>query len=227
MTRTGLAAQLGEHTPEPYVLIHPETAERYKLKEKSIAKLSSAYGHCLAKVMYCTDQKAGELFVPIHWNGLTAKNSKPCNLIAPYIDNVSGQPEFKHTPVKIEACNYKSQALFTTRTPLALDEVEYWARQKIQDGYAYHIQSTLEPRGLEQTLMSHIESEGRLIQYDDGEQSLVTQFMFANALRLEQLFVVKSQLTPGDVERYITQFNQILQDEELPPFCLQDQEMVV
>ncbi|WP_394239781.1 molybdopterin oxidoreductase family protein [Vibrio astriarenae] len=227
MTRTGLAAQLGEHTPEPYVLIHPETAERYKLKEQSIAKLSSAYGHCLAKVMYSTDQKVGELFVPIHWNGLTAKNSKPCNLIAPYIDNVSGQPEFKHTPVKIEACNYKSQALFTTRTPIALDEVEYWARQKIQDGYAYHIQSTLEPRVLEQTLMSYIESEGRLIQYDDGEQSLVTQFMFANALRLEQLFVVKSQLTSGGVERYITQFNQVLQDEELPPFWLQDQEMVV
>jgi assimilatory nitrate reductase catalytic subunit len=40
--------------------------------------------------------------VPIHWNAQTASDARIGALVNPAVDPISGEPEFKHTPVKIE-----------------------------------------------------------------------------------------------------------------------------
>ncbi|MDN2481537.1 molybdopterin oxidoreductase family protein [Vibrio agarivorans] len=208
MSRTGLAAQLGDHTPEPYVLVHPDTAAKYGLKDQSIARLHNRFGECLAKVTYSPQQQLAELFVPIHWNGQTANNSKPCNLIAPYTDSLSGQPEFKHTPVVIEPCLYQSQGLFLTRQPIELEGIEYWARQKIADGYAYHIESNRSPKELQICLSSLIKDQSRHMQYQDGNQNMVSRFISDQAQAMSEMIVVKGAFGEGEKAAYIASFNE-------------------
>ncbi|GAM74883.1 assimilatory nitrate reductase large subunit [Vibrio ishigakensis] len=101
-----------------------------------------------------------QLFIPIHWNESTAKQSKPCSLIVPNSDEFSGQPEFKHTPVTLEPVKHQSSALFFTRTPIELDECDYWARQKIEKGYLYRIESKLAPYELSQVLKGKLSDRG-------------------------------------------------------------------
>lgn len=146
MTRTGLSARLAEHSPEPYVLINGATAREFQVLHDGLACICNQNGSCFARVVVSDSMRNNEIFMPIHWNDITASNSKPCVLIANYTDSVSGQPEFKYTPVTIAPFIVQTSVLVMARQPLALTLSGYWSRQKIASGYLYRIasQSSLE-----------------------------------------------------------------------------------
>ena len=96
MTRTGLSPRLGQHTPEPFVEVHPDDAAALGLKD--FARVATAHGEGIFKVALNDGQQRGSLFVPIHWNGETASAARVCELVAPHTDPFSGQPEAKATP---------------------------------------------------------------------------------------------------------------------------------
>lgn len=170
MSRTGLSARLAEHKPEPYVQIHPTTAKEHGVKAHQLVKLHNAQGECLARVEISEQIQPNQLFLPIHWNNATAKNSKPCNLITPHTDSHSGQPEFKHTPVALTVCQHQSRATFASRTALNFNSLDYWARQKIAEGYLYHIESTLSAHQLAQYLKSRLSAHsGKVVSHEAGE----------------------------------------------------------
>ncbi|MBJ7553462.1 molybdopterin oxidoreductase family protein [Marinomonas spartinae] len=141
MTRTGLSARLAEHTPEPYVLINAKTAVAFSLHPDALACISNQHGSCFARVVLSESMGDNEIFMPIHWNDVTAANSKPCVLIASDTDSVSGQPEFKYTPVTIAPFMAQTSALLMVRQAVALSLTGYWSRQKITSGYLYHVES--------------------------------------------------------------------------------------
>ncbi|MGL6257902.1 molybdopterin oxidoreductase family protein [Vibrio sp. WXL210] len=209
MTRTGLSAQLGAFDPEPYVAIHPQTARDYQLKAEGLARVTSRHGSCLARVRLTTDQKLGEIYVPIHWNGATASQAKPCNLIAPHHDSLSGQPEFKHTPVRVTACASQCQALLLSRHTLALDKAHYWARQKVERGYAYHIDCAENIEVLEGWLSQVKQGDGKEIRFDMAADGVTIRYAFVQAEQVQQLLVIQRKLTSSQRERYITQFNSV------------------
>jgi assimilatory nitrate reductase catalytic subunit len=47
------------------------------------------------------DVRAGTEFVPMHWSNQFASAARIGTLIAAVADPVSGQPELKHTPVRV------------------------------------------------------------------------------------------------------------------------------
>src|SRR5580704_324010 len=51
MTRTGLSPRLAAHSPEPFVEVHPDDAARAGLRAGGFAKLTSAHGSCVLKVV--------------------------------------------------------------------------------------------------------------------------------------------------------------------------------
>ncbi|KOO03195.1 molybdopterin oxidoreductase family protein [Vibrio nereis] len=171
MSRTGLSARLAEHKPEPYVQIHPTTAKERGVKAHQLVKLHNAQGECLARAEISEQIQPNQLFLPIHWNNATAKNSKPCNLIAPHTDSHSGQPEFKHTPVALSVCKHQSRATFASRAALTFDSLDYWARQKIAEGYLYHIESTLSTGELASYLKSRLSTRSdKVVSHEAGER---------------------------------------------------------
>ena len=99
MTRTGLSPRLGQHTPEPFVEIHPDDAAALELKD--FARVATAHGEGIFKVALNDGQQRGSVFVPIHWNGETASAARVCELVAPHTDPFSGQPEAKATPASV------------------------------------------------------------------------------------------------------------------------------
>lgn len=101
MTRTALAHRLNQHKPEPFVEIHPSDASTAGVIDGNIAKLTTTYGFMLARAVVTDTQKPGSLFVPMHWTAQFASHGRAGALVNPVTDPISGQPESKHTPVRI------------------------------------------------------------------------------------------------------------------------------
>ncbi|MDB1124472.1 molybdopterin oxidoreductase family protein [Vibrio algarum] len=210
MTRTGLSARLAEHRTEPYVLIHPETAAEFDVENGQVAKIYNAQGEFQARVEVTKNMLQKQLFVPIHWNNITAKNSKPCDLIAPHTDDFSGQPEFKHTPVTLKGCHYHSAAIFASELPMNLNDLDYWCRQKIEKGYLYRIESSLSVYELTQVLKQKLHgSEGRTLSVETGITG--SQHRFANVIQqgLSQLVIIQTGIEEWQIEEAISDFNSL------------------
>ncbi len=159
MSRTGLAAGLGEHTPEPFVAMHPDTVAALGFDEfgldafnhttiNPVVKVRSAQGECQARLVVTKEMRREQVFMPIHWNAPTAKDSKPCDLILPHTDAASGQPEFKHTPVVVEPCGYRSEAALVSDKVMDCSGFDYWVRQRVEGGFLYRISSSKNPMEL-------------------------------------------------------------------------------
>ncbi len=72
MTRTGLAPRLSQHVAEPFVEIHPEDAKRVGLAPADLARVFSAHGAVVLRVLVTERQQRGVLFSPIHWTDQNA-----------------------------------------------------------------------------------------------------------------------------------------------------------
>ncbi|HEY5717118.1 MAG TPA: molybdopterin-dependent oxidoreductase, partial [Motiliproteus sp.] len=102
MTRTGLSPRLAANQPEPFVQIHPTDAARQGLAHGVLARINSRWGEMLARVQVTDSVNPSQLFVPMHWTSQFASQGRMGPLVNPEVDPLSGQPESKQTPVKIE-----------------------------------------------------------------------------------------------------------------------------
>jgi assimilatory nitrate reductase catalytic subunit len=101
MTRTARSPRLLAHREEPFVEMHPQDMARSGLEDADLAELSGAQGRFVGRVRASEGQRAGEVFVPIHWNRQFSGEAVASQLIAPVTDPVSGQPESKHGVARI------------------------------------------------------------------------------------------------------------------------------
>jgi len=139
MTRTALAPPLNAHKPEPFVEVHPDTAQRYHLQDNQLARISSRWGQCIMKVNVTDSLRRDELFVPMHWNDQWARGARIGELVNPAVDPVSGQPESKHTPCRIEPWQPEWSAIMLSRENLPLPQCDYAAKIRGQKFYRYEL----------------------------------------------------------------------------------------
>jgi len=125
MTRTGLAERLSSHIAEPYVQIHPVDAASHGLTPGSVAELASRWGRMLARVQVDADQRPGSVFVPMHWSDALARLGRADALVNPALDPVSGQPEFKHTPVRVRPYKAAWHGFVLSRERLEIDDADF------------------------------------------------------------------------------------------------------
>jgi len=139
MTRTGKSARLAEHVPESFIDMHPQDALLYGVRAGSLARISSRWGALVARVQHSGGISRGSVFVPIHWNNQTASDARVGALVNPVVDPVSGEPEFKHTPVQVEEFRVTWYGFILSRRPLALDEITHWTRIQGHDFARYEL----------------------------------------------------------------------------------------
>jgi len=125
MTRTGKVPRLNAHSYEPYVQVHSSDAQQ--LQNGGLARLTSRHGTMLARVQVSEDQRPGSVFVPMHWNDVFAKAARVDALVAPITDPISGQPESKHTPVRVEPYQPAWQGFVLSRERLDMADASYCA----------------------------------------------------------------------------------------------------
>ena len=128
MTRTGKSPKLAEHVPEPCVDLHPQDALLYGVRAGSLARIVTRWGDMVARVQHGNGIARGSIFVPIHWSGQFASDARVGALVNPVVDPISGEPEFKHTPVRIEPFNVSWYGFALSRRALELESIPHWTR---------------------------------------------------------------------------------------------------
>lgn len=115
MSRTGLSANLSTHRAEPYCEIHPHDALKYGVKDGELVEVKSKWGNCVLRATVSDDIRRGQVFAPIHWNDQVASDARIGKVVNPVVDAISGEPEFKHTPVIIHPFYSQWQGVFYVR----------------------------------------------------------------------------------------------------------------
>lgn len=134
MTRTGKSPKLADHSAEPFVEIHPQDAMGWGVQDGRLARVVTQWGSCVVRVRATSSVARRQLFVPIHWNGTTASDARVGSLVNPVVDPISGEPEFKHTPARIEPFFVQWYGFVLSRKPLAettlrtLPHLAWWTR---------------------------------------------------------------------------------------------------
>ncbi|MCB9633954.1 MAG: molybdopterin-dependent oxidoreductase [Sandaracinus sp.] len=101
MTRTARSPRLSAHRDEPYAELHPSDAEAAGVRDGGLVRVESRHGGLIAKARVTRDQRRGSVFVPMHWTAITSSHGRVNAAVSPEVDAISGQPESKHTPVRV------------------------------------------------------------------------------------------------------------------------------
>ena len=134
MTRTGLSANLSTHKAEPYCEVHPQDALKFGLKDTELVEVKSKWGSCVLRVVLSDKIRRGQVFAPIHWTEQTASDARIGKVVNPVVDAISGEPEFKHTPVIIQPFYTQWQGVLYVRqgfedyTKNAVDKMVWWTK---------------------------------------------------------------------------------------------------
>ncbi|GLQ99194.1 nitrate reductase [Dyella mobilis] len=139
MTRTGKAPRLTGHLPEPFVDMHPHDALRCGVREGELARVRSRWGAMVARVKHGGGILAGSVFVPIHWSDQFASDARVGGVVNPVVDPVSGEPEFKHTPVSVEPFPVRWYGFSLSRDALAANGPSYWTSIRGEQFRRYEI----------------------------------------------------------------------------------------
>ncbi|MCB1660185.1 MAG: molybdopterin-dependent oxidoreductase, partial [Pseudomonadales bacterium] len=125
MTRTGLTPRLLQHIGEPYAELHPNDAKKLSIQAGDLVEISSTWGKAVVRAQLSDGQRQGSVFVPMHWTGVLTRQSRVGAVVNPAVDPVSGQPENKHTPVKVSRFKAAWHGYLLSTTPLNLPECDY------------------------------------------------------------------------------------------------------
>ncbi len=196
MTRTGKSPRLSTHTIEPYLEIHPQDAARFSIANNALVKLTSRFGEVVVRATLSSKQQLGSVFMPIHWNHQFASSATVGNVVNPFTDPFSGQPESKHTPVNIELYKTRWQAFLMARDEReAHTSSDYWAKAKGVDFWRYELAGLSQKGDREtwaRTLLQATDETTECIEYSD-QASACYRIAYIKNNRLEKcMFVAPS-----------------------------------
>jgi assimilatory nitrate reductase catalytic subunit len=127
MTRTGRSPRLSSHFPEPFIDMHPTDALSFGLGNGALVRVATRWGRMVGRLRTSGEIARRSIFVPIHWNGANASDARIGALVNPSVDPISGEPEFKSTPARVEPFVVSWHGFILTRRPIALDRFTWWA----------------------------------------------------------------------------------------------------
>lgn len=145
MNRTGLSASLSQHRAEPYCELHPQDALKYGLKDAELVEVKSAWGSCVLRVQFSQNMRRGQIFAPIHWNDQFASDARIGKVVNPVVDPISGEPEFKHTPVMIQPFYTQWQGVlyvregFEQQIQTMIENTVWWSKIQTTQAIRYEL----------------------------------------------------------------------------------------
>jgi sulfite reductase (NADPH) flavoprotein alpha-component len=102
MTKTGKIPMLNKLNPSSFVEIHPEDAAALGIKDHDTVEVRSRRGFANLPAIVTPRVRAGNCFVPMHWNDNFGKNLCINAVTNDAIDPISQQPEFKFCAVQLK-----------------------------------------------------------------------------------------------------------------------------
>jgi assimilatory nitrate reductase catalytic subunit len=151
MTRTGDVPSLAQHTPEPFLDMHPADAARAQIVDGGFARIESRHGGAIMRVRVTEIQTCGEVFAAMHWSENNSSAGPVDRLVGAACDPVSGQPELKATTVRVSPQTMAWHGLLLRRACVPLQSADYWCRFAIESGFGYALCGVDELAGGDET----------------------------------------------------------------------------
>ena len=170
MTRTGRSAVLAEHLPEPFVDLHAQDALLLGVRAGELARICTRWGSMVARVCTSGEIKRGTVFAPIHWNSLHASEARVGALTSSAVDPLSGEPEFKHTPVRVEPFIVDWYGFAMSRVAVEKPDFAWWALVKGEHSLRYEFAARKlgpEPSSWARTLLRVTDRNADFLEYHD------------------------------------------------------------
>ncbi|WP_082111761.1 nitrate reductase [Spirosoma radiotolerans] len=107
MTKTGRVAKLNQHSPQPFLQIHPADAKVRGIEEGQLVEVRGRRGEVRVKAQLTEDVRPGLCFLPMHWGKVMAGSSggsnlnRANNLTNALVDPRSKEPDFKFSAVEV------------------------------------------------------------------------------------------------------------------------------
>jgi assimilatory nitrate reductase catalytic subunit len=139
MTRTGVAPRLTSHIPEPYVDMHAQDALLTGAKAGELVRVASKWGSLIVRLRVSGEMPRGMIFVPIHWSGANASDSRVGSLVNPIVDPISGEPELKHTPAHVLPFVVSWHGFMLTRDSVPNLDVTWWTLARGEQFLRYEL----------------------------------------------------------------------------------------
>jgi ferredoxin-nitrate reductase len=104
MTKTGRVTKLNQHSPQPFLQIHPDDAQARQITNGQLAVVKGRRGEVRVKAQITADVKAGLCFLPMHWGKILGSSlGRANNLTSSLTDPRSKEPDFKFSAVEVFA----------------------------------------------------------------------------------------------------------------------------
>ncbi|MFD2184580.1 molybdopterin-dependent oxidoreductase [Rhodoplanes azumiensis] len=199
MTRTGLSPRLGAHRPEPFVEVHPDDVARFGLSDGGFAKVETAHGEAVLRVVATEVVRSGEIFAPIHWTAETSSHGRVGPLVAGATDPYSGQPEAKATPATMTPVTMRRAGFALSRGPLSLPDGLWWSRIAVAGGFAWSLASDAPIEALVPAIRA-LFSDCECAELHDPARDVIRIAAFADARLAGAVFIGPA----GQVPRWET-----------------------
>lgn len=125
MTRTGKSVRLHGHLPEPFLAIHPDDAG--EIADGDLAIVQAPSGRAVLRARIDPGQRPGSVFAPMHWTDRFSPAGRINPAVNAFVDPISGQPELKHTPVRIARFAARWHGFLVMRAALPADIADWCA----------------------------------------------------------------------------------------------------
>jgi ferredoxin-nitrate reductase len=104
MTKTGRVAKLNQHSPRPFLQLHPDDARARGIADGQLVEVQGRRGEVRVKAQLTEDVRPGVCFLPMHWGKIGESTlGRANNLTSPLVDPRSKEPDFKYTAVQVLA----------------------------------------------------------------------------------------------------------------------------
>ncbi len=213
MSRTGAAPRLARHLPEPQVSIHPADAAEIGLADGDWTRMTSRRGEVALPVTLDPGQRKGEIFAPIHWNDRFAGDAVVGKLVSDARDPISGQPELKITPVRLEPVPLFWQASLLTRAvPEVFPDGVLWSRAAGTGHWSFRLAGA-EPVAEWRRFARSVLGDGAWLDYQDRRLGLYRAARLVDG-RLQALLLVGPPDHRPDAEFAAAWFDKTLENAE-------------
>jgi assimilatory nitrate reductase catalytic subunit len=205
MTRTGLSANLTTHRAEPFCEIHPNDALKFGIRDKGLVEICSAWGSCVLRVTLAQGVRRGQIFAPIHWTEQVASDARIGKVVNPVVDAISGEPEFKHTPVSIQPFHTTWQGVLYVREGFehqikpSLQTCAWWTKIKTAKAMRYELadrHSIDQTQKNLKTFLPFVDETYEWLSIEDISSQLSHSIVLKDGILIASLYIAPAELLP-------------------------------
>ena len=205
MTRTGLSANLTTHRAEPFCEIHPNDALKFGIRDKGLVEIRSAWGSCVLRVTLAQGVRRGQIFAPIHWTEQVASDARIGKVVNPVVDAISGEPEFKHTPVSIQPFHTTWQGVlyvregFEHQIKASLQACAWWTKIKTAKAMRYELadrHSIDQTQKNLKTFLPFVDETYEWLSIEDISSQLSHSIVLKDGILIASLYIAPAELLP-------------------------------